>query len=95
MSRIDHATMRGILYTDQYQLPTMAQLYYRMGLHELEVQFDHYFRRNPDYDQHQAATASTPGWIGRLTGCRKRTFARSIPIHAQPSHQHGRAAVCR
>ena len=64
MSRIDHATMRGILYTDQYQL-TMAQLYYRLGLHEIEVQFDHYYRRNPDYDQHQAGYCVNAGmeWL--------------------------------
>jgi nicotinate phosphoribosyltransferase len=64
MSRIDHATMRGILYTDQYQL-TMAQLYYRLGLHEVEVQFDHYYRRNPDYDQHQAGYCVNAGmeWL--------------------------------
>ena len=64
MSRIDYATMRGILYTDQYQL-TMAQLYYRMGLHELEVQFDHFYRRNPDYDQHQAGYCVNAGleWL--------------------------------
>jgi nicotinate phosphoribosyltransferase len=64
MARIDHATMRGILYTDQYQL-TMAQLYYRLGLHETEVQFDHYYRRNPDYDQHQAGYCVNAGmeWL--------------------------------
>jgi nicotinate phosphoribosyltransferase len=69
MKPIDKATMRGILFTDQYQL-TMAQLYYRMGLHELEVQFDHYYRRNPDYDQHQAGFCVNAGlewlldWMG-------------------------------
>ncbi len=64
MARIDHATMRGILYTDQYQL-TMAQLYYRMGLHEVEVQFDHYYRSNPNYDQHQAGFCINAGleWL--------------------------------
>jgi len=64
MSRIDYATMRGILFTDQYQL-TMAQLYYRLGLHETEVQFDHYFRRNPDYDRHQAGFCVNAGlaWL--------------------------------
>ena len=29
----------GILFTDMYQL-TMAQLYYKMGMHELDAQFD-------------------------------------------------------
>jgi nicotinate phosphoribosyltransferase len=64
MSHIDHATMRGILFTDQYQL-TMAQLYFRLGLHEMEVQFDHYYRRNPDYDRHQAGFCVNAGleWL--------------------------------
>jgi len=57
---VDFATARGILFTDQYQL-TMAQLYFRHGLHELEVQFDHFYRRNPDYDQHQAGYCVNAG----------------------------------
>jgi len=44
----DRQTAEGILFTDQYQF-TMAQLYYRYGLHEKLVQFDHFFRRYPDY----------------------------------------------
>ncbi len=64
MPAIDRATMRGILFTDQYQL-TMGQLYYRLGLQELEVQFDHYFRRYPDYDQHAAGYCVNAGlaWL--------------------------------
>jgi len=60
MSLTYHSAMRGILFTDQYQL-TMAQLYFRLGLHELEVQFDHFYRRNPDYDQHQAGYCINAG----------------------------------
>jgi nicotinate phosphoribosyltransferase len=54
----------GILFTDQYQL-TMAQLYYRMGLHEKRVQFDHYFRNYPDYDSHKAGYCISAGleWL--------------------------------
>ena len=44
----DRQTAEGVLFTDQYQF-TMAQLYYRYGLHEKHVQFDHFFRRYPDY----------------------------------------------
>ena len=36
----------GILFTDMYQL-TMAQLYYRTGMQDKQVQFDHYFREYP------------------------------------------------
>jgi nicotinate phosphoribosyltransferase len=54
----------GILFTDQYQL-TMAQLYYRVGLHEKEVQFDHFFRSYPDYGSHQAGFCINAGmaWL--------------------------------
>ena len=51
---------RGILFTDQYQL-TMAQLYFRHGLHELDAQFDHFFRTYPDYDSHQAGYCINAG----------------------------------
>ena len=33
----------GFLFTDQDQL-TMAQLYFRHGLHEKNAQFDYFFR---------------------------------------------------
>ena len=33
MKESERATAYGFLYTDEYQL-TMAQLYYRMGIHE-------------------------------------------------------------
>ena len=46
MSRIDHATMRGILYTDQYQL-TMAQAYWAQGMTECRAAFHLLFRRAP------------------------------------------------
>ena len=61
---VNRAAMDGILFTDQYQL-TMAQLYYRAGLHEATVQFDHFFRRNPDYDSHQAGYCVNAGlaWL--------------------------------
>ena len=50
----------GILFTDQYQL-SMAQLYYRMGLAEREARFEHFFRRYPDYGQHQAGYCISAG----------------------------------
>jgi nicotinate phosphoribosyltransferase len=53
MKPSDRAVAEGVLFTDEYQL-TMAQLYYRAGLHDRHVQFDHFFRSCPDYGQHQA-----------------------------------------
>ncbi len=64
MKQSDQKTAEGILFTDQYQL-TMAQLYYRMGLHEKTVQFDHFFRRCPDYGNHKAGYCVNAGleWL--------------------------------
>lgn len=57
-------TTEGILFTDQYQL-SMAQLYFRAGLHERPAQFDHFFRRYPDYGSHAAGYCVSAGleWL--------------------------------
>jgi nicotinate phosphoribosyltransferase len=57
---------RGALLTDQYQL-TMAQLYFRHGLHERKARFEHFFRKYPDYGEHQAGYCVNAGWgwLGR------------------------------
>jgi nicotinate phosphoribosyltransferase len=61
MMTIDYGRVRhGVLFTDQYQL-TMAQLYFRKGLHERRAQFDYSFRRYPDYGRHQAGYAVFAG----------------------------------
>jgi nicotinate phosphoribosyltransferase len=54
----------GFLFTDQYQL-TMAQLYWKSGLAERTAQFDYFFRRYPDYGEHQAGYVVTAGlgWL--------------------------------
>jgi len=64
----------GFLYTDQYQL-TMAQLYYRMGVHEKICQFDHFFRSYPDYGHHQAGYCITAG-LEWLLNWMKQTHCR-------------------
>ena len=53
MKPSDRAVAEGVLFTDEYQL-TMAQLYYRMDLRDRPVRFEHFYRKNPDYGQHQA-----------------------------------------
>lgn len=69
MRPADQRTAEGILFTDQYQL-SMAQLYYRAGLHEQEALFEHYFRRYPDYGAHAAGFCISAGlewlldWMG-------------------------------
>ncbi len=58
------ALTEGMLFTDQYQL-TMAQLYWRYGLHERPARFDYFFRRYPDYGRHQAGYTvfAGLGWL--------------------------------
>jgi nicotinate phosphoribosyltransferase len=60
----DQKTAEGILFTDEYQL-TMAQLYFRTGLHEKQAQFDHFFRHYPDYGAHKAGYCINAGleWL--------------------------------
>src|SRR5512138_194289 len=54
----------GLLFTDEYQL-TMSQVYFRMGVHEQHVQFDHFFRTYPNYGSHQAGYCVNAGldWL--------------------------------
>ncbi len=64
MKPSQEAMAEGILYTDQYQL-TMAQVYFRLGLHEKQVQFYHFYRNNPNYGAHQAGYCINAGleWL--------------------------------
>ena len=64
MAKNNKSITEGILFTDQYQL-TMAQVYFRMGLHERRVQFDHFFRSYPNYGTHQAGYCVNAGleWL--------------------------------
>jgi nicotinate phosphoribosyltransferase len=64
MKSRDVRTAEGVLFTDEYQL-TMAQLYYRLGLHEKQAQFDYFFRSYPDYGAHQAGYCINAGleWL--------------------------------
>lgn len=94
MTPADKETVEGILFTDQYQL-SMAQLYYRMGLHEQPVQFDHFFRNYPHYGMHQAGYCINAGlewfldWMARarfrdadITYLRGQTGRAGTPVFA-------------
>lgn len=83
----NHAST-GILLTDQYQL-TMAQLYYRQGLHEKEAQFDHFFRSYPDYGKHKAGYCINAG-LAWLLDWMKGVCVRDDEINILKS-QTGRA----
>jgi nicotinate phosphoribosyltransferase len=64
LKKFSQSISEGILYTDQYEL-VMAQLFYKHGLHETEVQFDHFFRNYPDYGTHKAGYCINAGleWL--------------------------------
>lgn len=64
LSKFDQQISEGMLFTDQYQL-SMAQLYFRHGLHNKHAQFDHFFRDYPDYGAHKAGYCINAGleWL--------------------------------
>ena len=64
LKKFNQSISEGILFTDQYQL-VMAQLYFKMGVHEKIVQFDHFFRNYPDYGSHKAGYCINAGleWL--------------------------------
>ena len=64
MKPAERSIAEGILFTDEYQL-TMAQLYFRHGLHEKNARFEHFFRSYPDYGLHQAGYCINAGleWL--------------------------------
>jgi len=64
MNTDERKLAEGALYTDLYQL-TMAQVYFRMGIHEKVAEFDYFFRSYPDYGSHQAGYCVNAGleWL--------------------------------
>jgi nicotinic acid phosphoribosyltransferase len=81
---MDRSIAHGILFTDEYQL-VMAQLYFELGLHEKEVQFDHYFRNYPDYGAHKAGYCINAGLECEITNVvplvKTGTFAIAETLH--------------
>ena len=65
----------GILFTDMYQL-TMAQLYFRVGMHNRQVQFDHFFRDYPDYGTHKAGYCISAGLEPLVNWVRNTYFTK-------------------
>jgi nicotinate phosphoribosyltransferase len=64
MNTLQQQLAEGYLFTDEYQL-TMAQMYFRLGLHEKPAQFDYFFRDYPDYGAHKAGYCINAGleWL--------------------------------
>jgi len=90
VNEADRQTAEGILFTDQYQF-TMAQLYFRLGLHEKQVQFDHFFRRYPDYGAHQAGYCVNAGLEWLLDWMQEARFRPEDAGHLR--RQTGRAGT--
>ena len=79
------AVGRGVLRTDAYQV-TMAQLYFRLGLHERRARFEHFFRTNPDYGEHQAGYCVTAG-LGPFLEWASAARATEADVAALRSHR--------
>lgn len=60
LKKFNQKITEGFLYTDQYQL-AMAQLFFKNGYHEVDAQFDHFFRKYPDYGSHKAGYCINAG----------------------------------
>ncbi len=71
--------------TDAYQL-TMAQLYFRYGLHERPVHFEHFFRSYPDYGDHQAGYCVAAG-LAPFVDWVTTTQATAVDVDALRSHR--------
>ena len=82
----------GILFTDQYEL-SMAQLYFRMGLAEREARFEHFFRRYPDYGQHQAGYCISAGLTWFCQWLREARFDDDALSHLAAHVTEGGARV--
>jgi nicotinate phosphoribosyltransferase len=82
------ALRRGVLSTDAYQL-TMAQLYFRAGLSDRRVRFEHFFRSNPDYGEHQAGFCVAAG-LGPFATWMTEARARPTDVEALRSHRSRR-----
>lgn len=75
----------GILFTDMYQL-TMAQVYFRQGLHQRRAQFDHFFRSYPDYGDHKAGFCVNAGLEWFLDWLQQANFRDEELLYLRSLH---------
>ncbi|MCF7870579.1 MAG: nicotinate phosphoribosyltransferase [Candidatus Omnitrophica bacterium] len=75
----------GILFTDFYQF-TMAQVYFKKGLHQKQVQFDYFFRKYPQYDSSQAGYCIFAGLQSLLEWMKNCSF-RQEDIEMLANHK--------
>lgn len=80
----------GILFTDFYQL-TMAQTFFKKGLHTKEVQFDYFFRKYPRYLSGQAGYcifAGLQSLVEWMQGCSfKENDIKYLAEHKSPANK--------
>lgn len=60
LKKFNQKVTEGFLFIDHYEL-VMAQLYFKLGIHEQQVQFEHFFREYPDYGSHKAGYCVNAG----------------------------------
>ena len=87
LKKFNQSISEGILFTDQYQL-VMAQLYFKMGVHEKIVQFDHFFRNYPDYGSHKAGYCINAG-LEWLVDWMQNSYFRDEEIELLKSQRSG------
>lgn len=85
LKKYNQEITEGILFTDQYQL-VMAQHYFKMGVHERTVQFDHFFRSYPDYGSHKAGYCINAG-LEWLVDWMQNSFIKQKEIDLLKSHK--------
>lgn len=60
LKKFNQTVTEGFLFIDHYEL-VMTQLYFKLGIHEQSVQFEHFFRKYPDYGSHKAGYCVNAG----------------------------------
>ncbi|MCZ7615970.1 MAG: hypothetical protein M5T52_21060 [Ignavibacteriaceae bacterium] len=60
LKKFNQTVTEGFLFIDHYEL-VMTQLYFKLGIHEQSVQFEHFFRKYPDYGSHKAGYCVSAG----------------------------------
>jgi nicotinate phosphoribosyltransferase len=69
----------------------MAQVYYHMGLHEIPAQFDHFFRKYPDYGMHEAGYCVNAGLAWLLDWMQSARFRETeLSYLSSQVDRHGR-----
>lgn len=84
------AISEGALFLDFYQL-TMAQLYFEKGLYNKQAQFEYFFRKYPNYNDHQSGYCVFAGLQWLLARLEKAKFnAQDIECLSSQTDKNGK-----